>query len=362
MRAIHAVVLALLLTRAAVAQTGSSIGVEPPVPNTQTPVTLLVGEWDRCPSAPIATRSGFTITVPLGSGPCLTPAMLVTHRIELGTLPAGRYTVIVDDEGEPRRTATFEVVQPGQGAVTTILVPTLYNGPGAFGTQWWSMVAVDNQSSRPFSSPGVSFTVLGPPCGIPEGCTTSEIAPGRSGVVASPLPATGLLLYSTADLAHDLAFRGRFGSGNPGRGTSSELPIVREAEFSRRAIRLPYVTIHNTRTPIRSALRIYGPDAIPGTTVRVQLRHAADPAAGAVVAERIVQLGVPHSIGPFWLYPAFAQLALQHEFPEALVRGSTFTITVTPLPHHYLETTPRIWAFISTTENDTQEVETQRPQ
>lgn len=360
MRAFPAVVLALLLAPAAVAQFTSSIDIEPPVPNTHTPVTLIVSEWDSCPPEPVVTRSGFTITVTLGSGPCLSPPILITHQIELGTLPAGRYTVVVNDDGEARRSATFEVVEPGQSATTTILVPTLYNGPGAFGTRWWSTLVVDNHSPRPFSSPGVSFTVFAPPCGIPEGCTASEIAPGHSGIVASPLPAAGLLLYSTVDLARDLAFSGRFGSGDPGRGTSSELPIVREAEFSRRAIRLPHVTIHNTRTPIRSMLRIYGPDALPGTTVRVELRHAADPASG-VVAERIVQLIVPRSPGSFGRYPAFAQLALQHEFPEELVRGSTFTITVTPLPHEYRET-PRIWAFISTTENDTQEVETQRPQ
>lgn len=356
MRALYGLLLALLLTPPLVAQ--QDIRIEPPVPNSHTPITLLVTQFDSCPPQPVVTRSGFTITVSLRYGPCLAPPILITHRIELGTLPAGQYTVVVDDPGQSSRSATFEVVEPGQSAVTTILVPTLYNGPGAFGSQWWSRLVVNNHSPLAFSSPAVSFLVV---CPIPEGCVRAEVAPGDFGAVESPNPATGLLLYSTVDLARDLAFSARFGSGDPARGTSSELPIVREAEFSRRPIRLPAVWIHNTRTPIRSMLRIYGPDALPGTTVRIELRHFLSP-SGEVLADRTLQLIVPASppgsLRP--VYPAFAQLALQQEFPLDVVKGSLFSITVTPLP--LPGGTPRIWAFISTTENDTQEVETQRPQ
>jgi hypothetical protein len=33
-----------------------------------------------------------------------------------------------------------------QSPTTPILIPTLYNGPGAQGSTWWSSVLVDNHS------------------------------------------------------------------------------------------------------------------------------------------------------------------------------------------------------------------------
>ena len=336
----------------------STIVVEPREPSSITPVTLIVTEVGSCPATPVLTRAGFSIVVRLGADICLSPPLRLTHHIALGTLPAGRYDVTVLDEGAPAATLTFDV-EEASNARTKILVPTLYNGPGAFGSDWWSSLIVNNHSGRPFSSPGVGFMIQ---CAIPEGCFSQEVPPGEFGRVTSPLPAAGLLLHPSAEIARNLAFQARFGSGDMSVGTSSELPLVRESEFSIHPIRLPAVAIHDSRPPVRSTLRIYGPDAQPGASVRVEVRHWFDP-SGPVIAARTLTLTIPPSPPgvDVPIYPAYADLALQQEFPIEIVGGITFNITVVPLPLPTGEV-PRIWAFVSITENDTQRVAIQRPQ
>jgi hypothetical protein len=61
------------------------------------------------------------------------------------------------------------------------------------------------------------------------------------------------------------------------------------------------------------------------------------------------------------LFPAYAQLSLQQEFPLGQLSGSSFNVTVVPLPFAS-GSIPRIWAFISTTENVSQQVSVQTPQ
>ena len=93
---------------------------------------------------------------------------------------------------------------------TVILIPTMYVGPGAFGSTWWTVVIVTNHSDAPFASPQSVFRVQ---CVIPEGCTTPQLAPGQFGVLFSPRLANGLLLYAPAVVAENLAFSAHFGSG-----------------------------------------------------------------------------------------------------------------------------------------------------
>lgn len=251
---------------------------------------------------------------------------------------------------------SLRAAEPG---VSTILVPTLYNGPGAFGSTWWSSVVVNNHSPLPFSSPGVEFIIQ---CPIPEGCFSEEVPAGEFGGLIAPRPAGGLLLYAPAEVAENLAFQARFGQGNSAVTNGAELPLVREREFKRGEIHLPSVQLHLTQLPVRTTLRVYGVDALPGTTVRIDVRswHVV---TGGVRASKIVSLHVPESPAGSSrpIYPAYAQIALQQEFPFESLLGSAFNITIVPLPLESGEV-PRIWAFLSTTSNVSQQVEIQQPQ
>lgn len=119
--------LALLFATPLAAQTTPHI--EPADPTSAERITLVVSEIDTCPPDPVVTRNGVTITVELGRGPCLSAPMRITYRLDLGTLPAGRYVVFIRDEGQLQDTFTFEV-RDANG--TVVVRPSL--GPTRGGT------------------------------------------------------------------------------------------------------------------------------------------------------------------------------------------------------------------------------------
>ena len=252
---------------------------------------------------------------------------------------------------------TLLAISPAVAQSSTILIPTLYSGPGAFGSTWWSGVSINNYSSADFSSPGVQFRIL---CNIPEGCTSDSVPAGEVGDIYGPRPAAGLLLHGESEVLSLLAFWGQFGQVSFDVTYGTELPIVRENAFVRTPIRLPNVGLFHTRVSVRSTLRIYGPDAEPGTQVRVEVRSSLS-LTGQPLASKTVQLGVPSQPTQVALFPAYAQLSLQQEFASLEPNDSSFNISVIPLPFPS-GSIPRIWAFISTTENISQQVSVQTPQ
>lgn len=246
----------------------------------------------------------------------------------------------------------------GASDQTVILIPTLYTGPGAFESTWWTAVALNNYSAVSFRSPAVQFAVV--QCGIPEGCIWDEIPPGQIGGIVSPRPANGLLLYADRAVADDLTFVARFGSGVFRLTNGTELPVVREGDFRQKPLHLPNVNLHLTYTPVRTTMRIYGMEARVGTRVRIEVRSWDTP-SGPPLASREIVLDVPESPSTPPIFPAFAQVHIQEAFPFELLRGSSFNLSVVPLPFASGEV-PKIWAFITTTENSTQQVTVQQPQ
>jgi hypothetical protein len=88
----------------------------------------------------------------------------------------------------------------------------------------------------------------------------------------------------------------------------------------------------------RTTLRVYGLEA---GDVRIELLPWYAPQSDAFVT-RTIALSAPQD--PF---PAFAQLDLQREFPS--IQDGAVRIRITPLG-------PRVWAFATVTQNQTNEV------
>lgn len=108
----HLLLVLLLVSSAAV--NAATVTVDPPDPTSASPVVLVVTEHDSCPPDPVVTRDGFAIQVTLGAGICLFPPVNITHRLDLGTLPAGTYTVTVTDESDDATvTQSFVVLDAG---------------------------------------------------------------------------------------------------------------------------------------------------------------------------------------------------------------------------------------------------------
>jgi hypothetical protein len=129
-RVLHVALLLLI----AVSSFGSDfpVAVEPPDPTSITPVTLIVTQFDTCPPRPTVTRNGFVINVHMGYGICLSPPTLITHRLDIGVLPAGDYLVNVMSGDEIVTTARFTVLDANGLVVVGPAIGTIAGGTDVF--------------------------------------------------------------------------------------------------------------------------------------------------------------------------------------------------------------------------------------
>ncbi|HYH05662.1 MAG TPA: hypothetical protein VEK11_01265 [Thermoanaerobaculia bacterium] len=225
---------------------------------------------------------------------------------------------------------------------TPVLIPTFYNGPGQFGSQWRTDVVVVNGMEQSLEGRGVRFATH---CPIAEGCETSYVAPSHRAQVAGPESARGLLLHLPANAADRVEFQGHFGEGDR---RSYVLPIVRERDFRSDRFGMADVPFHG---PFRSTLRIYSPDPLVDQFVIVRV-IPTDAPFGIPEAVQVITLetDVPTSLP---LRPAFAQLVLQRDFPQ--ITGNSMRIELESIPR--LDgRIPRIWAFVTVTFNDRNDV------
>lgn len=231
---------------------------------------------------------------------------------------------------------------------TPVLIPTFYNGSGQFGSQWFTNVWVVNGMEENLAGRGIEFTIS---CPIPEGCLSSDVPVKQYGAVSGPQSDRGLLLHLPADAAHLVEFSAHFGEGNR---RAYELPIVRESDFRQDRFGMPVVPFHGD---FRSTLRIYSPDPLVDQQVIVRLIPAHAPFIDPE-ATRIVTLGVeiPTALP---IRPAFAQISLQREFPQIMSGAMRIDLESVPRLDGRI---PRIWAFVTVTFNDRNDVIVITPQ
>ena len=234
-----------------------------------------------------------------------------------------------------------------------ILVPIWFNAPGA-GATWQTFLIVNNRTSKPYSSSNVQFLIQ---CPIPEGCFSDSIPAGQFASVVSPTSRGGILFTAPAEDADKLIFRLAIGARPRDvnvRGT--EIPIARERDLRTDFISLPQVVLGG---PVRTRLRIYDPDQHADARVRVSLRNWFQPAEAPVAS-----IEVALERGPAFFpilpapvtAPAYAEVDLQAAFADAIPRSTYFNVDVEPL-------TPglRFWAFVTITDNATNDVQTVTP-
>lgn len=421
----------LLLSRVVSAE--DAIQIEPADPTSTTPVTLIVMEVDSCPPPPVVTGSGFTITVALGVGPCLSPAILITHRLELGILAAGEYQVVVTDGGEPAGSASFDVldantsviVRPSLGravggtvvdiltdvnycpdspqtctppAITfggvaatnvtavdgthfqarvtahapgavevrvaggsvnrssyafryydpaapplpslfeRVLLPVVYNGPGAFGSAWMTEPTLKNGNAYAVEP----WRAIGDLTSLPPAKALSfEPGSAPAGVfVILPRESAPMIHFNT--LVRDL-------SREPS-AWGAEVPVVRENDF--RSTPLDLLNIP-TDPRFRLTLRMYALGSVPAL---VQLTfYAMD--GGGVLDQRFVNLvSAAPCMGPFACGSDRPSYAAISDLQPLLGSAGRIGIDVEPLSGL------PVWAFVTITNNDTQHVTVISPQ
>lgn len=239
---------------------------------------------------------------------------------------------------------------------TPVLVPVFYNGPGAYGSEWFTTVAVNNFSSQTIEGHGLETLVR---CPIPEGCERTRFIAGDVGYVTGPQSSSGFLLYLPAAETRKVELDVRFGEVTRNQ-YGVELPVAREEDFRHEPVVLPYVRLTGYGNELRTTVRIFSPDAIPGQQVRVEIRLQGQRPEDAPMGSRDLTLALtdpPNTPEP--MRPAYAELVLQQAFPENF--NGYASVRVVPLPLAG-DAVPRIWAMATSVRNDNNEVAVYSPQ
>jgi hypothetical protein len=236
----------------------------------------------------------------------------------------------------------------GDPGYEAILLP-IYSPPisGAFGSEFITEVTAANRSEVGVSILGIdeSCFITSPPSPGPFVPRTIEAGVGRTREIStncSDWPARLLYLRSGETDRASFNIRVHDTSRNASsHGTS--IPVVRQSDFTTKPIVLPGVP-YDPR--FRVTLRVY---ALEGGVVLVSVNDLSTP----------LQL----QPGSNAFEPAYGQMTIPN---PAVALPGTFTISIVPPsspvgPPPGLPNTYRYWAFITVTNNDTQEITTITP-
>jgi hypothetical protein len=233
------------------------------------------------------------------------------------------------------------------------LVITDLTVPGAFGSQWTTELTIQNASDETVLIDPVSCTLLVSPC-PPFGLAPHEVWRFGLKTLASEPVAFGTgdrtnFVYVPAAAAGNIHF------GLVAKDVSrlaqtfgTELPVVRASEFRTTTMSLLNVPV---QPPFRSRLRMYQAALTP-VSVRVRV---FDLRASTAITDRIVELSAAARIvHDHPLVPGYAELG---EILDDAVRLGLDTVRVEIDPVN-----EPVWAFISVTNNETQQVTLVTPQ
>ncbi|HYR26951.1 MAG TPA: hypothetical protein VEU30_00710 [Thermoanaerobaculia bacterium] len=140
-----------------------------------------------------------------------------------------------------------------------------------------------------------------------------------------------------------------------GTTAGSELPIVDNEEFTSGPVDLIGIPLD----PVyRQLLRVYDTQESGETTVSIRVYAGAETEPRATLVRTLVRSEYAQltTTARLWTHPGYAQIDLR-ELAEAMAGAKTMRIEVIPQSG-----ASRIWAFVTTTNNETQHVTTTTPQ
>ncbi|HVS31478.1 MAG TPA: IPT/TIG domain-containing protein [Thermoanaerobaculia bacterium] len=241
---------------------------------------------------------------------------------------SGTYDVVVTTRGgTARRVNAFTY---GSRAFVRLLLPTFIEGeaPGAHDSRWRTELTGflrGSGSARVTDDPDApSSGVVGAGTFVP--------------LVGTARPGQGRFIYVTTEAAELLTLNLRARDLSSPDNLGVEIPVIRSA-----ATFGPDSVIAILNVPIaaqyRQKLRIYDFDGELGRTVRVNIDG---------VVTRDIVLSAAAESGDFPEYPGYAELDL-NLIPELIGRDAVTVTIDTPAEG-------RFWAYVSVTNNDTQQV------
>lgn len=241
---------------------------------------------------------------------------------------------------------------PNPSLFERILLPLMFEGPGGFGSLWTTELRIFNKG-RFAIDPLNQFHI---PCQGPYGCPPQIPANAvlRLGVPELLQWSHGYVLAVPREVAGDLSYGLHIRDlSRQAEGWGTEIPVVHESEMSG-TVTLLDVPLDDR---YRRTLRIFGLDAIDGSEVTLTWRD--DHGFSAIQNVVLRTLGRCELAAPCWLpEPAGAILPLEPPYPGNFEPGERVRLEIAarnPLG-------AKIWAMVSITNNETQQVTTITPQ
>lgn len=241
---------------------------------------------------------------------------------------------------------------------TRVLVPLYFDKPvnGALGSVWTTQFSVYNSGSAPVQLGWCSVLSDNEACVTP-GTADSQIAAGATSTTLpaftpafnNAVPGRQLNFETVSD--DQLSFGLRVAdTSRGGLNAGTQIPVVRERDYFQGTVRMPNVPIDSR---FRLTLRVYE----MGLTASAVTVRVFDQQTNALLGSHEFQLTAP-TTGAFRFEPAYLQLAdLSSIVPTATPLPSIVRVELEPSSKE-----ARYWAFISITNNETQQLTVITPQ
>lgn len=284
---------------------------------------LVITEPDDCGFADaVVLIDGVEVPAEEQQSPCATSVITPAHA-------AGSVDVAVRTEGGGTFTApvALRYVDPAApvdpSVFERLLIPILYNGPGAFGSQWVTEAKVEAQSAELDWFHDFERAACDGPCSTPPELADFRDHPAGM-IVTVPRPQETLFSLRIRDVSRNEISYG------------TEVPIARETDFR------PYGLVF-ADVPFdpryRLTLRLYSMTGVE--------RYCRVQAGGE---SQLVRLAGPCAVTPCAsVQPSFAAVDLNALFPALAGQGPRRV----SVDHLRLD---EKWGFITVTNNETQQV------
>ncbi len=238
----------------------------------------------------------------------------------------------------------YRYQDPAADDMIRLLVPVAISANGVFGTSWHTDFLVSNANTDPVTLGGASTPPGGRAVTVPAFATvTVPLYP--------PAGNTGAFVYLPKRLAENVTESLRVhDTTRDSDSWGADIPVVPETQF-KRVVVLPGVP---SDSRYRTLLRLYSYSR--DTTVRIDVRDD-DNGALLLTREAAVVSGLPLSGSDKPSAPAYAQMALDPLTAPLAGAHPRLRVVVTSTD----DAADPLWAFISVTNNTTQQVTTVTP-
>lgn len=266
----------------------------------------------------------------------------------------GRYDVVVtraDGQTATRRSFEFvDYLQPERRVLLPVVI--IGEAPGALGSRWVTEIAGRNESDERVA---ISQT-LGPCallfCAPVYGEPRSTFRPGFR--IGQPSGAGAFLSIEDKPAAANVSFSLRIRDvSREAEGWGTELPVVREHELYTSASPLQLLDIP-LDPRYRNMLRLYDADGPSDMKLLVEvLRNDGD----EVRASRVIQFPGGEVTFASAGVPGYVQIGFAELLPPGLPASERVRLRISTTEHWR-----RFWAFVTVTNNATQQVTAITPQ